>query len=223
MVSLQAVYIKIVDLIFRRVILLFLVGILLSYLFIDHNKIVLKTLNTLMPSSEDLSDFVNHPAQMDHQKLEDILIYYKYLYMIMGSDTFEKPAACGMVGYAYYYLGDEKRSIDYFLKSVKFFDRSFWTYYDLGVIYYNKEHYQQAMYYFSLAKEAYPYTMTYILSTRAFSQIAATMKLTQNDFQKRLDQQAENLKVLYTLSQLFNENSQLKNEFDRKRINLLLF
>ncbi|MBF0505035.1 MAG: tetratricopeptide repeat protein [Candidatus Omnitrophica bacterium] len=223
MASLQSIYTKIVDLIVRRVVFLFLLGTVLSLVLIDQDKLKIKTLNTTLPSASVLKEFVYHPAGMDQGNMRDMFVYYHFLCDYMGSNTYEKPAACGIVGYAYYYLGDEKKAIDYFLMATKLFDHSFWPYYDLGVIYFNKERYDQAMKYFALARDAYPYTIGFFLRTMTYQQIAGLLGLNQDEFQKGLQEGGSNIQKLYIICKLFVENPDLKKQFMRKKIDLRLF
>lgn len=213
----------IVDLIFRRVMLLFLTGAVLSLVLIDQNKLKIKTLNTTLPSVSDLKEFVYHPAQMDQGKMRDVFTYYKFECDYMGANTYEKPAACGIVGYAYYYLGDRPKSIEYLSQAAKLFGHSFWTYYDLGVIYYNEEHYTQAMDCFALAKEAYPYTIRFFLATMTYRQMAGLLGLGPQDFEQGLEQGGEHVRQLYLVSKLFLENPDFKKQFAKKTIDLRLF
>ncbi len=223
MVSFPAVYTKIVDLIFRRVIFLFLVGVVLSFLFIDQSALKMKTLNTMLPSASDLKEFIYHPSQMNQEKIKDMLTYYKFVCDFMGSDTYEKPAACGIVGYAYYYLGNDKKAIDYLSQSNKLYDHFFWTYYNLEVIYFNEGNYEQSMNYFVLAKEAYPYTVGFFSATRSYVHIAECLKLNQDDFSRGVDQGAERIKKLYIFSSLLIDHPALKEQFVLKKFDLRLF
>lgn len=222
MASFQKFRIKIVDLIFRRVIFLFLVGTALSFVLIDQERVRVKTLNTMVPTASDLKEFVYHPHQMDKEKMKYLLIYYKYLYHIMGTNTYEKPAAAGIIGYAYYYLGDEKKAVYYLSLSNKIYGHFFWVYYDLGIIAYKEKNYVQAMADFDQAKDAYSYTVGFLLTTRCNKYIAHCLKLKQEDLEKNLYQGAQFMKKLDVLCETLLENPDIEAQFQRKEIDLRL-
>jgi len=222
MVSFKSVYTKIADLIFRRVIFLFLIGIVLSFLLIDQGKLDVKTINTMLPSAVDIREFAYHPAQMDKRKIRNMLTYYKFVCDIMGPDTYDKPAACGIVGYAYYYLGDEKKAIDYLSMANKNYEHFFWINYNLGIIYYNQEHYEQAMNYFLQAKDAYPYTVGFLVTTRTYRHIAKSLKLNKEGLQQSLNQGAEYLKKIYSFSALLMQDPTFEKQFEKKKVDLRL-
>ncbi|GEM_PF-4970337 len=223
MVSFQSVYAKIIDLVFRRVILLFVLAVLLSFVLINHNTLKVKTLNYLLPSSADMKDFRNRPAQMSREKLKNFLIYYRTMCGFVTRDA-EEPAPCGITGYAYYYFGKENQAIEYYKRAIKLNSHFFWFYYNLGVIYYNKNDYHQAAEYFAHALGIRPEnSMYFLVLTKTYRDMFKLLGLMPGDYESSLDQGYALAKILYMNSQLLNEKPQLRTQIGRQRADLQLF
>jgi tetratricopeptide (TPR) repeat protein len=223
MVSFTHFSTKIIDLVCRRVVFLFIIAGVLSLVLINHGTLKVKTLNDLLPDPPIIKKFVYHPDQMPAESMRDVIAYYKFLYNIMGNITYEKPAACLMLGYAYYYLGDEKKAIDYLLLSNKIYGHFFWVDYNLGVIAYNDKRYAQALDFFARAKDDYPFTIGFELITRVYKYIGKCLKIKREDFEKSLDDGASYMKQLNNLCAALVQDPDLQKQFQGKKIDLRLF
>ncbi len=214
---------KIADLLFCRVMLLFLVFTLLLTVLIKHDTLKVKALNYFIPSETDLRDFVFHPELMSTERIKDVLVYYDAGCQFLSRDP-EVPAPCGTAAYAYYYLGKKEKAVNYYLNAIKRCPGFFWFYFNLGVIYYNDEQYKKAMDYFALALSvSQEQSLRFLLVTKTYRDLSKMLGLFPQDFGHGLEEGLEHAKKLYLISRLLAENKDFRAQVERKKINLRIF
>ena len=222
-VSFKNISARIIDLFFRRVMILFLVGGLLCSLLINQHTLKIKTLNYLLPLDADLLEFRDHPDQMDRDKLKDILIYYRSIYGFEKKDP-EGPAPCGIAAYAFYYSGKKDTAIEYYNKAIRLNNRFFWFYYNLGVIYYNDEHYDKAIEYFAKALSIEPQdSMYFLVLTKTYKDFLKVFHLEIVNYGQSLSEGYEHARKFLVICKMFIDQPDIKAKIERKKIDLRLF
>jgi len=100
----------------------------------------IKTVNTYMPKSftflKELQD-----GQYASTRLTNYLMYFKKLDLYL----INRPDVNGMMGYAYYYLGQHNEAEEAYLKAVALNDKFLWYYYNLGIIYFQNGEHQRSI------------------------------------------------------------------------------
>lgn len=219
----KKIFLGIVDLVFRRVILLFILAAIFSTVFINHHSLKLKTLNYLLPSKEELKVFVEQPDALSRDQLKSFLVYYKTVCDFVKNDP-EESAPCSMVGYAYYYLGNEKKAAQYYRRSCQLNDRFFWFYFNLGVIYYNQERYAEAADVFAQALNTpADHAAYFFMLTKTYREISRILDISPEDYEKSLNKGYELSKQLLMISQLMVHQPEMRNRIQREKIDLHLF
>ncbi len=141
---------------FKRPLKLFLfptVNIILAFFllsaFFIAGRSVLQTIpfayisasNYLSPRPMDYFWEVNiNQAPIDRDQIRYYRDYYEYLLQVFPSLR----DAYGILGYCYYYLGDDARAIDYLEKAIASNPIYPWNYYNLAAMDINKSRYQEA-------------------------------------------------------------------------------
>jgi tetratricopeptide (TPR) repeat protein len=219
----KKIFAGLIDVLFRRVISLFLIAGVLWFVILDQNALKVKTLNYLLPSAEDIRELADHPSGLNREKLTNLLIYYKTVCEFVTNDP-EEPAPCAIVGYAYYYLGNEKKAIQYYQRAAKLNDRFFWFHYNLGVIYYNQERYSEAGECFARALSVpRDHAKYFFMLTKTYREISRLLDLTEDDYEENLKKGYDLVKKLYMISQLLVEEPEMREHMERQKIDMHLF
>lgn len=126
-------------------VVLYIFLFLLANFFLDFDTISksanIRALNRMKPSSESyLADFVKGRTPFNKRELELYQDYYKRITQVMP----QRSAANGMLGFSLYHLGKHKKAIKSYQKAIALSPHFFWYYYNLGIIYYENDNYQNS-------------------------------------------------------------------------------
>lgn len=140
------VWIKKCIFILSRTITLYLIGFLLIITIFEGQKVFkrarMKALNRIRPASFDyLLDVVEKGHLVDKEKLGEFRFYYKKVTHYLPNIA----EAYGMLGFCYYYLGDDKKAISAYKKAISLEPNFLAFHYNLGVIYFRKKDYESAV------------------------------------------------------------------------------
>lgn len=126
----------------QRVIILYVLFFVLSGLLVSDVKIKRNTLNTALPQSFDyFIKFTNGEESFDNKNFEPYFLYYKKLVEVFP----QRADSHGMVGYCYYYKGQESRAIKAFHRAIEINPYFLPFHYNLGIIYFRHGQYREAM------------------------------------------------------------------------------
>ena len=134
------------------------VGLLLFIWFSpNHVKLLAnakaESLSRLTPVINYKTAFVDIQDHFDPKKLEDCIYYHRKVVEIIPS---HRADAYAMLGFCYERAGQNAKAVGSYERSLKYNPSFFWTYYNLGTIYYNQKKYEKARYYFERATEQDP-------------------------------------------------------------------
>jgi len=141
----------------RRNIIFYVLIMLLFHTLIDVDKAIFKSkllvLNRLRPEFIiHLSNFSNDHNYINKIELGGFAFYYKKV-----SDYMPKRAdALGLLGFCSYYLGQTNESISSYQKAIEINPNFFWFHYNLGLIYFKEERFEQALESFKMALATKP-------------------------------------------------------------------
>ncbi|MBF0569161.1 MAG: tetratricopeptide repeat protein [Candidatus Omnitrophica bacterium] len=159
--------------VFCRVAVLYLV-LVAGFLYCTNYKEVfrvagLQTLSRLEPSYNYRKVIMDHPETPDRQALEDCRYYHRQVADLVPPSSGE---AWAMVGVCSYGLGREDEALKAFQRSLKKTPVFFWTYYNLGVFWFNKGDFMKAGDFFAKAGQLDPkYSMTVFGRSKVFADI----------------------------------------------------
>lgn len=130
----------------------------------DESTLRATILNNIRPRSFDyLIEIYNQGKDGGRGHLKEYLNYYNKVSDYVPSQS----EALGLSGFCYYYLGDKKRSLVNYSKAVELNPDFLWFYYNIGVIYFTQNQYQQAADTFYKAARTKPEeNMKFILSSQ---------------------------------------------------------
>jgi tetratricopeptide (TPR) repeat protein len=223
MFSIKKIYLKVIDLIFKRVIFLLLVGIVLFFMLINQGTLKLKTINTVTPNFDQIKRFMTQPRQMSRDEMKNMLDFYKSMCDLLNANSSERPAPCGFAGYAYYYLGDDQKAQEYYEKTLKLSPYFLWFNYNLGAIYYNNENYDKAMTYFVRARDAEPSSIYFLSRTETYIKVAVALNSKSEDLEHSLVEGYHLANKMLVYSKLFSENPQIRRSVMKEKLDLRLF
>ncbi len=109
-----------------------------------------ETLSRLTPPLDYIDSFINTNEKFDKKKLSDCIYYHHRVIDIIPT---YRADAYAMLGFCHERAGQYAKAIDSYQRSLKYNPSFFWTYYNLGAIYYNQKHYDKARDYFERATE----------------------------------------------------------------------
>ena len=142
-------------------------------------RVKIRRLNGMRPEFAQMIDFAKHyqPAQtVDWTPYKDY--FERLLSYLPNNSTAEKLhiedyfIAKTLLGYIYFYTGQEKKAISYFGASEDFNRHFFWSNYNLGVIYYKKGMYAKALKHLNQALETDPeMTIKFMNNSTLYRQI----------------------------------------------------
>lgn len=138
--------------VFSRAVVYYLALFFLSIPLINYPQIKLQSqlrdLNTILPKS---FGYLIKLSQMEETPRENPLMEYFFFY---GRTAFYFPKeadALGMTGFCLYYLGDWKGAEENYKKAMQYEPGFFWYPYDLAVLYFKNNQFDQAAAYFEKA------------------------------------------------------------------------
>ena len=122
------------------------------------------TLSRLMPSFEYLKQLAAGSAKIDRKELKEYAYYYEIV-----NEYMPRPDALGVLGYIYFHLGQDKKAVTCFLKAAAADPQSFSFHYNLGVIYFNRGFYAEAVESLKKALDtSVDVNMSYITSSKIY-------------------------------------------------------
>ncbi|HBR15298.1 MAG TPA: hypothetical protein DD723_07130 [Candidatus Omnitrophica bacterium] len=150
----------------RQGIVVYLLLFLLFHWIVDYERLEIKTLNRATPLSfEYLTKTAEAHESFDKKKLKEFFLYFKTV-------THYRPDmadAVGMLGFCYYHLGDSQKAMEAYQKAIDLNPSFFWFHYNLGVIYFQKGRYEEAIKVLRRALKTDPLkTVEFILSSRIY-------------------------------------------------------
>lgn len=130
-----------------RTLILVLGFVILANITVDFARMRLKVLNETQPDFKELVNFMKNPAQGNIQQVKPYARYYKLTarYLPKG------PMSQAMAGYTQYYLGNKNAALRLMREAASMKPKCFWLYYNVGIMYFNKSNYPQAVKYFQTA------------------------------------------------------------------------
>ena len=130
------------------------------------NKI--RHLNGISPDFTQMNNFLTHQVPKPAMNWVPYKNYFELVLRYMPQDAIAQE----LLGYVYYYMGQENKAIALLKSASNFSDNLFWPNYNLGVIYYKKGMYEQSFDYMSKAIAANPQgTVGYMYSSVMYRQI----------------------------------------------------
>ena len=135
---------KIWDVISKRAITFYLIIFILSHWLIDYEKVSAHArgaaLSRLMPSFDYLHNLAAGFEELDVKKLEEYEYYYaKVVEFVPRAEAF------GILGYIYFQLGKDKKALPCFQTAIVLNPSAFSFYYNLGIIYFRRQFYGEAI------------------------------------------------------------------------------
>lgn len=124
----------------RRVGMLYLIVFLCTASLIDQKHFKADRLDYLKPPLIQLIKISRDQRAADPRMLEPFIEFYEKVneYAWRGADTL------AVLGFCYYYHGDENKAISFYEKSVALNSDGLWPHHNLGVIYFKKGFYSKA-------------------------------------------------------------------------------
>ncbi|MFA5060551.1 MAG: tetratricopeptide repeat protein [Candidatus Omnitrophota bacterium] len=120
---------------------LYLAAFLLLSAILDQGKIQARLLNYFKVPMDYLLDLSAAKVLPNEFQLREQIRYYERL----AQYALHQPEPPYLLGFCYYYLGDHKKSIEFYKKAVEKAPQSFWTYYNLGVVYFKSGQFEKAL------------------------------------------------------------------------------
>jgi len=119
-------------------------AILLVFIFnivkTEYPQAKLRSLNFYMPHPLSFLVEIENEQEIDTQRLQHYKRYYHKIVQFMP----QMGDGHAMLGYCLFYVGDFKAATDSYLRAVALNDAFFYNYYNLGVLYFKQERYQEA-------------------------------------------------------------------------------
>ena len=187
--------------------LVFFVG---SALRKDFQKVQLRVLNSYIPRSYDcLIALIQDNGTCDERSIRQYIRYYQ----IVAFSLPKRDEAYGMLGFCYHHLGKTKEAVEYYRKATTLNPYYFWHHYNLGLIFYNAGHYQEAEKSFKNAVElGAEGTLKMTVSSKVYRDILGRMRKVDYSLQEQLisgyrgayqlliliDEQANNFPGMYS-------------------------
>ncbi len=129
----------------KRPVVFFIAMYWLSNMLIDYEKIrsgiETRVIGSLSPTSfEYLAQIRQNEGPIDQKRLKEYVYFYSQMteYFPGQADSYQ------LLGFCYYYLGDQKRAVSFYKKAIGLNPNFFWSYYNLSIIYFENRRYQEA-------------------------------------------------------------------------------
>jgi len=172
----------------KRNFLIYVIIFLSARLVIDFDrverKVKAKQLNELMPAFDYLIDFEEQKLAPDKKKFEEFAAYYERVDELMPDHS----EINGLLGYSYYYLGEQAKAIERYEKAIQLNPRYFWFYFNLATIHFKSGHYEKTVELLSRAIEEHPVlTLKLTVSSKEHKRIILGIK----NVEKALTQRTE--------------------------------
>ncbi len=199
----------------KRVVILYVVMFLIAYAVFDKKKVKaqnkVKELNEFYVNPDYLAYVFKNQKNFDKEELKKQVKYYEKINQYMPS----RSAAYGLLGFCHYHLGNYDKAIDYYNKAIYLNPDFFWFWYNLGVVYFKNDQYQEAA--VSLGKAVTSdvgKTSQFVQESKVYRPILSAQRITDREqLKNQLKEGYRDCYKMLILSQL-----QLKNYAEVVRI-----
>lgn len=144
---------KICILIGKAVVTLSLCVFFITGIYQEVKEVRKNTLNFFMPRSFGV---LVEATQQGSYFFKDKIFRHKNYYEKLVQYMPYRSEAQGLLGFCFYYLGQETKAIEAYQKAIELNPHFFWFYYNLGVIYSKSDQHALAMEYFQKAAQTKP-------------------------------------------------------------------
>ncbi len=133
---------------------------------------VSQTISRLTPPINYFKLFVEPQGNYDKNKLKDCIYYHQKVAYFF---PYQGPEANSMLGFCYYRYGKVDRAVESYQRSLGLNPVFFWSYYNLGIIEYNRKDYPKAYAYLRKAVEQdMVKSMLIITQSKVYSDVIAS-------------------------------------------------
>ena len=187
----------------NRSFVLYLIFILIFYKGMHYESMMdnafSESINRIMPRFNYFHEFVDKEDHFNVQRLKESVYYYQ---KVIDNVPYFKGESYAMLGFCYERLGEYQKAIQAYEKSIQLSPSFFWTYYDLGIIYFRQRQYKEARDYFQKAlHQPLAMAVQIPLSSKIFRDILYLgTGETKFDFKGSIDQGYHRAFVLLILS-----------------------
>ena len=176
--------------IFTRAIVLYLACFFLIWRILDYNQLidnaVNQTMSRLTPPMDYFAEFVDKGDHYNRFKLMNCINYHQ---AVAHFFPYQKAEAYGMLGFCYERLGQQSQAVTSYQQAISLNPDYFWPYYNLGVIFYQKEKFSQAVDYLSQGLEQIPIKTVFLLSrSKVYNDVNLSKKEGPSDYLQSLKQ-----------------------------------
>lgn len=177
-------FIKFWNLICNRAITFYLLAMVVSAGFVDYDLVLSHArgaaLSRLIPPFNYLYSFANGLQPVDREKLKEYAYYFEKVNAYVP-----RADAYGVLGYLYFHLGKDRKAVACFKKASRMDPQAFNFHYNLGVIYFNRQFYEDAIPPLEKALEtSVAVNLNYITSSKVYFRFLGP----QEDIGSRLNQ-----------------------------------
>ncbi len=135
---------------------------------------VSQTISRLTPPINYFELYVEPQGDFNKDGLKECIYYHQKVAYFF---PYQSPEANSMLGFCYYRYGRVDRAVQAYQRSLELNPVYFWSYYNLGVIAYNRKDYPRAYSYFRTATEQdMVKTMLIISQSKVYSDVIASDK-----------------------------------------------
>jgi len=138
---------KILSLIMNRGFILYVLLFILFLSIFDQQRAMLKTMDYLSDTPRYVTNFAVGREKFDRVLFVSAIRYYKIFSKVFPISDIAKTA----LGYCYYQMGEDDKTIEYYHQALKKNPNLFAIHYNLGKIYYQQKNYDRATKHFQQA------------------------------------------------------------------------
>lgn len=154
---------------------------------------MVEAINEIMPSFLELKRFHDTGEVLREHELDQYLKYYS----LMDQAVPDSAEVHGALGLCNYYKGNQNKAIFHFKKATELNPTQFWFLYDLGVVYYKRGDYADALYFLKQAQDVdVQFTIGNIFSSPLYRRLLASVVNLGEVIEKNLVQSYNDIYVL---------------------------
>ena len=170
----------------QTMIVVYLAAFFLSLYFVNYKEsrwhAQAGTLSRLQPPYDYLTKFAEGKAPFERTQFLAYRLFFTQLLTVLR----DRPDGYGMLGFCEYHLGNTGKAIEAYQKAVERAPYFIWFNYDLGLIYYQKQDYDQASKYLSEAVRGNAeLVLKFMLASKVYLDAIATVPGFQQQFPER--------------------------------------
>ena len=194
--------------ILTRSIVVYFACFFLIWRMLDYNQLldnaVNQTMSRLTPPMDYFAEFVDRGDHYNRFKLMNCINYHQ---AVIHFFPYQKAEAYGMLGFCYERLGQQDQAVASYQQAIALNPDYFWPYYNLGVIFYQKAKFSQAIDYLSQALEQIPIKTVFFLSrSKVYNDVNLSKKEGPSDYLQNLKQGRKEAYILL-MDSLFKTGS----------------